>query len=137
MLASAIIEIGESNPIPVGDTGDTVRHVGYLDGDSEIWLRTREGEVWIVRAEKLNTFVQQAPDAAHYRLKEVRESYKRYKGLAAQANVIRQVAVQIEADPNMALQAWVEDVLSPDERDCWLRWISGGYATKQEWNLVQ
>lgn len=138
MLASLLAEAAADGSINIGDTGDTVKHVGYLDGDSEIWLRTAiSGQVWIVRADRLNAWVPPVSNAANYRAEEVQASYKRYQALCTQWNTVKQVVDSMEGDRTMALQAWVEDVLSPDERECWFRWSSGGHATKDEWAIVR
>lgn len=117
------------------DGGRRVVHIGYLDGDQEIWLRTDSGEVWIVTAHQLGSLVNKEYDP-HYKNKEVLESFERFQGLEAQWDKVRQVVDSIDGDTDMALQAWAEDVLSDDERECWHRWSSGGHATAQEWDIV-
>lgn len=118
------------------DGGRKVVHIGYLDGDREIWLRTENGEVWIVTANQLGSALTFKEHTPSFKSGEVRENFERFQLLEQQWGTIKQVVDSMDADADLALQSWVEDVLSDDERECWHRWSSGGHATTQEWDIV-
>lgn len=135
-LASLIgAEMTAALPIPLGDSSYAITQMGYLDGDPYIWLRTNADDVWIVRVQRLGMTVNFNGREDERR---VVESWKRYKELVeSKDHALRYAkALDIE-DENLALQTFYEEVLSDDERECWDRWSPGGYATKQELEIVK
>lgn len=126
-------EMTSTLPIPLGDSSYAITHVGYLDGDPEIWLRTNADDVWILRVKRLgeSTVFKGGDDEV-----KVVESWDRYQKLLHTSKLCVRVAVSCGVDENMALQAYCDEQLSDDERECWNRWSPGGYATKQELAII-
>ena len=121
-------------PIPLGDSSYAIVQMGYLDGDPEIWLRTNADDVWIVRVHRLGTNLQHDWRADH---QSVIQSFLRYEALVNRKDDAMRVATSCDVPADMALQAFYDEVLSDDERECWNRWSPGGYATKQELEIIK
>lgn len=134
-VASLVANELNSNPIPMGEQGfHRIIHVSHADRDREAHLRTDNGEMWILRAVKLGQTMRQSGGEDETR---VRKDFARYQELVKSAEHAVSYAKKLGIeDEDLALQTYHDEVMNDDERECWARWVSGGYASDAEWHLV-
>lgn len=138
-LANLIAEQLTSGSLDLMEAGKVIRVDVNIPGGNVV-LRTDKGETWYVTPIQLGSRARLTLDNGNppaYECPEVRQSHAKYQALLGQWEVISKVVEAVGTpDLDTALQAWVEDVLSEEDREVWYRWSSGGYATKQEWLVI-
>jgi hypothetical protein len=142
-IANLIAATSQAEKIPLSkDDGENetevfIKHVSIEQAHGsrgpDLTVRLSDGQCWHYIPVRVGTTLQMTD--TYYAKEALTLSFRRFYELGQQAGMVQQIAASIEADLDLAHQAWYEQ-LSDEDTAHWDRWVSGGYASVDEYRLV-